>query len=853
MNKQKNDEVRQKTLEYFEGNELLTNIWLSKYCLKDKSGTYLEETPYERIEAVIREVVRIDMKHYYEYATTEGPLPDLPDREEYEKRLFKEYRELLHDFRGFIPGGSILFGVGNENFLSTLGNCFVIGNEVDSYGSICLIDQEQIQLMKRRGGVGHDLSHLRPKGTPVNGCANTSTGAFSFVPRYSNSTREVAQDGRRGALMLSAHVNHPDIEGFITCKDVEGKNTGANVSVKVTDQFMNAVMNNLPHYFHFPINNPEEWGQKPAVEIFNKIVHQAWKNGEPGILFWDTIKRESPADCYSKFGFKTISTNPCGEIPLSAYDSCRLGHINLLYFVENPFTVNAGFDWGKFRNAVRTCQRFMDSVIDLEIEKLDKIIQSVDESYEDEMTKMIELNLWRKVKDVAVKGRRTGLGSMGMADTLAALGIKYGSKEGNRFLVEVQKMLCVHSYMASIELASTRGAFPVFDAKLEKENPFINRVLEEVEREYPGMTGAYLTYGRRNISNLTIAPTGTTSQLAMRKGVSSGMEPVFELIYHRRKKITENDREARVDFIDADGEKFQEYLVIHPQFESYLQSKYVFTSDLSEERLEQLKEESPWAGCTANEMDVIAKIDLQGQLQKWVDHSISVTHNLPKTATEEEIGQYYMEAWKRGCKGCTVYRDGSRGGVLVKKDNEFKYADAQKRPEVVECDIHKGQFLNQNWFIIVGKLNENPYEIFAVKAENFPSQLRSLPASVILKGKTIKRKKKVYDVHTSLPGKDEIIVIKDIVSLMDNNNDRADTKRFSLDLRHRINPLYIVETVEKQAKEITSFEKAICRVLRKYLKDGTHSGLTCESCGSTNMVYSSGCPVCLDCGFSHCG
>lgn len=840
------DEVKKETMKYFDGNEMLTNIWLSKYALKSLSKEYLEKSPDERLRKIAKEVSRIERKYNGDVS------------KEFENSVY----ELIKDFRYFIPGGSIIYGVDNNENLSSLGNCFVIGNNVDSYGSICLIDQEQIQLMKRRGGVGHDLSHLRPKHSIVNGCASTSTGAFSFAPRYSNSTREVAQEGRRGALMLSAHINHPDIEDFITLKDDRVSCTGANISVRVTDEFMNDVVNNKLHKFKFPVESDNVVCEKNAQEIFAKIVHQAWKNGEPGLLFWDTITKESPADCYAKFGFKTISTNPCGEIPLSPYDSCRLGHCNLYAYVENPYTKNAEFNYVKFKQDARLMQRIMDNIIDLEIEKIDKIISTISNSPEDESIKLIELNLWNKVKNVALNGRRTGLGILGEADAVAALGLKYSTKEANEFLINIHKIFAKNSYLESVILAKERGAFKIWDYELEKNNPFINRIFdafkENSQDSYDNIMNLYKKYGRRNISNLTLAPTGTVSQFAMKSGVTSGMEPVFETFYYRRRKINNNDINAKVDYVDEVGDKFELYRVMHPGFIRWATiNGYTNLDTMNDTEFSELVKKSPYYGATANEVDVISKIHLQGAIQKWVDHSISVTHNLPNSTTEEDIYKFYIEAWKSGCKGTTVYRDGSRSGVLIHKPTEekqeFEYKNAVKRPQTLTCDIHKLQALKENWVILIGLFDNRPYEVFALKNEKLPQDIKNIIKTNCceLKGKITKRGKRIYDL--TIESNSTTYKLKDIASYMESDDDRFDTRHFSLDLRHGIDPRWIIELFEKQDKSISSFERAISRVLKKYIHDGEKSGLVCPNCGSKNVIYSSGCPYCKDCGYSKCG
>lgn len=990
-------QVYDSTFEYFNGNKLLTDIWINKYTLKDKSGNYYELTPQERLLTITKEIVDVD-----KYL----------NQQEKEK-FYKEVRELLTDFHYFIPGGSILYGVGNKQFLSSLGNCFVVGNKTDSYGSICMIDEEQVQLMKRRGGVGHDLSHLRPKGTSVNGCANSSTGSVSFAERYSNSTREVAQDGRRGALMLTHHINHPDIEDFITLKSNSTKVTGANISVKITNEFMNNVLNEQNHKFKFPIDSNNIVKEKSAKEIFNKLVQQSWRWAEPGVLFWDKIIEESPADCYSSFGFETKSTNPCfpghmmiavadgrkevsikqlteeggivpvytldkennlcikemgnfrktgnheiyevlldngniiectgnhkfitknrgkveakdlikgdnlfllweekdclnykfinfinisptgrfedvyngtvsdthcyfirnskcsnkqdyvlvancGELPLSPYDSCRLGHLNLYAYVEYPFSEKSTFNWIKFKKDVSLVQRIMDNVIDLEEIKIKEILNQIESSYDDEASKQTEKNLWNKILNSLTFGRRTGLGVMGEGDMLAALGFQYGSEDGNKFAIEVHRIMAIYSYMASIQLAKEKGSFPIWNRYKEKDNPFINRILGEIKKENINIYNDYFQYGRRNIANLTIAPTGTTGQIANKQGVSSGIEPVFEVFYKRRRKVNPNDKYSKIDFVDEVGDAWEEYYVFHPTFLDWY--KYSGRDvikrieDLSNEEVRNLIKESPYYMSTANEVDVISKIHLQGGIQQWIDHSISVTHNLPKETTVEQVYNYYVEAWKSGCKGITIYRDGSRSGVLIREDEDnkpvnFSYTSAQERPSKVECEIHRLYSKGEYWYIIVELIGSKPYGIFAVKEDKLPSCLR-ISANTVLKGILIRESSKKYNLFVDRPDTGEKISVKDIVSLMETDDDRTDTKRFSLELRHRISPLEIAETIEKQPKEITSFEKAIARVLKKYITDGTKSGVKCQNCGSTNVIYASGCPLCLDCGDSKCG
>ena len=698
------DEAYQASLEYFKGDELAAKVWVSKYALKDSQGSIYEKSPEDMHWRLAKEIARIEKK--YANPLSEQELFDLFDR-----------------FTYIIPQGSPMTGIGNHYQVASLSNCFVIGMEgdADSYGAIIRIDEEQVQLMKRRGGVGHDLSHIRPKGSPVKNSALTSTGLVPFMERYSNSTREVAQDGRRGALMLSVSVNHPDSEDFIDAKMEQGKVTGANISVRIDDDFMKAVSLESKYVQKFPIDSDKPKFEKEieAQGLWKKIVHNAWKSAEPGVLFWDTIINESVPDCYADLGFKTISTNPCGEIPLCTYDSCRLLAINLYSYVVNPFQDNAYFDFDLFSKHVQLAQRIMDDIVDLESEKIDKILDKIDADPESEEVKFTERNLWKKIQRKTLQGRRTGVGITAEGDMLAALGIRYGTDEGNDFSEKVHREVAVNAYRSSVKMAEERGAFEIFDANREKNNPFVNR-LKDVD---PQMYEDMVKHGRRNIACLTIAPTGTTSLMSQ---TTSGIEPVFLPVYTRRRKVNPNDRDVKVDFIDENGDSWEEYTVFHHKFVTWMEAKgYSTTKKYSSTEIDELVAKSPYYKATSNDVDWLQKVRMQGRVQKWVDHSISVTINLPNNATEELVGELYMEAWKSGCKGCTVYRDGSRAGVLIsngeaadKKNNNVD-DDCFEMPQIVtsrpielDADVIKFQNNKERWIAFIGLLNGRPYEIF---------------------------------------------------------------------------------------------------------------------------------------------
>ncbi|HLT65178.1 MAG TPA: adenosylcobalamin-dependent ribonucleoside-diphosphate reductase, partial [Flavobacterium sp.] len=700
------EEAIEASTAYFKGDTLAATVFVNKYALKDSEGNIYESSPEEMHQRIASEIARIEQKYAHPMS---------------EDEIF----DLIKNFTYIIPQGSPMTGIGNPFQIASLSNCFVIGNkgESDSYGGIMKIDQEQVQLMKRRGGVGHDLSHIRPKGSPVKNSALTSTGLVPFMERFSNSTREVAQDGRRGALMLSVSINHPDAEGFIDAKLEQGKVTGANVSVRIDDAFMRAVKNNETYTQKYPIfsQNPKFSKDINAAELWKKIVHNAWKSAEPGILFWDTIINESLPDCYADLGYKTLSTNPCGEIPLCAYDSCRLLAINLFSYVVNPFTSEAYFDFELFKKHVGIAQRMMDDIIDLELEKIDDIIQKIDEDPEDAEVKRIERNLWIEIRKKAEEGRRTGVGITAEGDMLAALGIRYGSAEGNEFSVNLHKTLALAAYRSSVEMAKERGAFAIYDAKREANNPFVLRIKEHDPALYNDMQ----EYGRRNIALLTIAPTGSTSILSQ---TTSGIEPVFMPVYKRRRKVNPNDKEVRVDFVDEVGDSWEEYVVFHHKFKMWMDVNGIDSSkNYSQEEINELIEKSPYYKATSNDVDWLSKVEMQGAIQKWVDHSISVTINIPNDATEELVGQLYLKAWEVGCKGVTVYRDGSRAGVLISNDKKEDKKETvenktntfpTKRPQILEADVVRFQNNKEKWIAFIGKIDNKPYEIFTGLADD---------------------------------------------------------------------------------------------------------------------------------------
>ncbi|MBP8847843.1 MAG: adenosylcobalamin-dependent ribonucleoside-diphosphate reductase, partial [Parabacteroides sp.] len=771
---------------------------------------------------------------------------------------------LFDHFRYIVPQGSPMTGIGNDFQIASLSNCFVIGldGDADSYGAIIRIDEEQVQLMKRRGGVGHDLSHIRPKGSPVKNSALTSTGLVPFMERYSNSTREVAQDGRRGALMLSVSIKHPDSESFIDAKMTEGKVTGANVSVKIDDEFMQAVINGTPYKQQYPIDSSEPTNVKEinAAELWKKIIHNAWKSAEPGVLFWDTILRESVPDSYADLGFRTVSTNPCGEIPLCPYDSCRLLAINLYSYVVNPFTKEAYFDFDLFRKHVILAQRIMDDIIDLESEKIEKILEKIDADPESLEVKQSERHLWEKIQKKTLQGRRTGVGITAEGDMIAALGLRYGTEEATEFAEKVQKMLALAAYRSSVEMAKERGAFDIYDAKREEKNPFINRLREADPELYDDM----VKYGRRNIACLTIAPTGTTSLMTQ---TTSGIEPVFLPVYRRRRKVNPNDAEARVDFVDETGDAFEEYIVFHHKFVTWmLANGFSASKKYTQEEVEELVAKSPYYKATSNDVDWLQKVRMQGRIQKWVDHSISVTINLPADVTEDLVNSLYVEAWKCGCKGCTVYRDGSRSGVLLSTDNKKKKKEdcncmeppviVATRPRELEADVVKFQNNREKWIAFVGLLNGRPYEIFTGLADDDEGIM--LPKNVS-KGSIIKSYDEDGQKHYDFQFKNKRGYKMTIEGLDGKFNPEFwnYAKLISGVLRYGMpidQVIKLVQGMELNNESINTWKNGVERALKKYLPNGTEAkGQKCPNCGHETLVYQEGCLICTNCGASRCG
>lgn len=835
------DEAYNASLKYFDGDELAARVWVSKYALKDSFGNIYEESPTDMHHRLASEIARIERNY-----------PNPMDEDE----LFY----LLDHFKYIVPQGSPMTGIGNNYQVASLSNCFVIGldGKPDSYGGVIKIDEEQVQLMKRRGGVGHDLSHIRPKGTPVKNSALTSTGLVPFMERYSNSTREVAQDGRRGALMLTVSIKHPDSESFIDAKMVEGKVTGANVSVRIDDAFMQAAVDGKPYIQHFASTTGNEEVNKEidAARLWKKIVHNAWKSAEPGVLFWDTIIRESVPDCYADLGFQTISTNPCGEIPLCPYDSCRLLAINLYSYVENPFTPEAKFNFELFHEHVGKAQRIMDDIIDLEMEKIDKILAKIASDPETDEVKQTEINLWSKIRNKTLKGRRTGVGTTGEGDVIAAMGLRYGTPEATAFSENIHKELALAAYASSVNLAKERGAFEIYDAEREKNNPYIQRIREASPELYDEMVKS----GRRNIACLTIAPTGTTSLMTQ---TTSGIEPVFLPVYKRRRKVNPSDTDVRVDYVDESGDAFEEYIVYHPKFVTWMKINGIeVKSDYTQDELDALVAKSPYYKATSNDVDWLEKVRMQGRVQKWVDHSISVTINLPNDVTEELVGQLYVEAWRSGCKGCTVYRDGSRAGVLVsveKKKAEPKIATPQhvgKRPIELEADVVRFQNNKEKWIAFVGLIDGRPYEIFTGLADDDDGIF--CPKSVT-HGKIIKaiddKGNKRYDF--------QFINKRGYKTTIEGLSDKFNpeywnyAKLISGVLRYGMpidQVLKLVNTLELDSQSINTWKMGVERALKKYLPNGTKaSGQCCPNCGQETLVYQEGCLICTSCGTSKCG
>lgn len=837
------DEAYQASLKYFKGDDLAARVWVNKYALKDSFGYLYELTPDDMHRRLASEIARIE-KNYVNPMT--------------EDEIFA----LLKDFKYIVPQGGPMTGIGNDYQIASLSNCFVIGNDgnSDSYGGIMKIDQEQVQLMKRRGGVGHDLSHIRPKGSPVKNSALTSTGIVPFMERYSNSTREVAQDGRRGALMLSVSIKHPDAESFIDAKLEQGKVTGANVSVKIHDDFMRSVEAGENYMTQYPIEakHPKYTKEIDAEGLWKKIVHNAWKSAEPGILFWDTIIKESVPDCYADLGYKTVSTNPCGEIPLCPYDSCRLIAVNLYSYVENPFTAKARFNFNLFKSHVQVAQRMMDDIIDLELEKIDGILQKIDEDPENDDIKHIERSMWLKIQTKAKEGRRTGVGITAEGDMLAALGLRYGTDAATDFSEEIHKTVALEAYRSSVNMAKERGAFKIYSTEREKNNPMINRLRAADEQLYQDM----VKYGRRNIALLTIAPTGTTSLMTQ---TTSGIEPVFMPIYKRRRKVNPNDKNVKVDFVDEVGDSWEEYVVIHHKFQEWMEINGLqLKKNISQEDLDELVESSPYYKATSNDVDWIAKVHMQGKIQKWVDHSISVTINLPAEADEELVGKLYFEAWKSGCKGVTVYRDGSRSGVLIstKKEDEDKEEKKTtsvfptKRPIELEADVVRFQNAKDKWVAFIGTIDGRPYEIFTGLSDDEDGIL--LPRSVV-SGKIIKNVgpdgAKRYDFqYTNKHGYRTTI---EGLSYKFNPVFWNYAKLISGVLRHGMPIHKVVDTVTSLQFDndtINSWKAGVARALKKYVPDGTVAeGAVCGECGSKNVTYQEGCLICPDCGTSKCG
>ena len=840
------DEAFEASLQYFKGDELAARVWVNKYAVKDSFGNIFEKSPEDMHWRIANEVARIEAK--------------------YKNGLnAQQLYELLDHFKYIVPQGSPMTGIGNDFQVASLSNCFVIGIDgaADSYGGIIRIDEEQVQLMKRRGGVGHDLSHIRPKGSPVKNSALTSTGLVPFMERYSNSTREVAQDGRRGALMLSVSIKHPDSEAFIDAKMTEGKVTGANVSVKLDDAFMQAAVNGTPYKQQYPVDSDQPVFTKDidASALWKKIVHNAWKSAEPGVLFWDTIIRESVPDCYADLGYRTVSTNPCGEIPLCPYDSCRLLAINLYSYVVNPYTKEAYFDFDLFKKHVALAQRIMDDIIDLELEKIEKIIAKIDSDPESEEVKEAEKHLWEKIYKKSGQRRRTGVGITAEGDMLAAMGLRYGTEEATEFSEQVHKTIALEAYRSSVNMAKERGAFAIYDSEREKNNPFINRLKEADPELYEEMK----KYGRRNIACLTIAPTGTTSLMTQ---TTSGIEPVFMPVYKRRRKVNPNDPQTHVDFVDETGDAFEEYIVFHHKFVEWMTvNGYDPTKRYTQEEIDKLVEKSPYYKATSNDVDWLMKVKMQGRIQKWVDHSISVTINLPNDVDEALVNRLYVEAWRSGCKGCTVYRDGSRSGVLLstKKDKKDKKEElppckpptvVEVRPKVLEAEVVRFQNNKEKWVAFVGLLDGHPYEIFTGLQDD--EEGISLPKSVTT-GRIIKNideeGNKRYDFQfenkrgykTTIEGLSEKF----------NKEYWNYAKLISGVLRWRMpidRVIKLVDSLQLDSENINTWKNGVERALKKYVTDGTSAeGQKCPNCGNETLVYQEGCLICKTCGTSRCG
>ena len=852
------EEAFEEALKYFAGDELAARVWVNKYSMKDSFGNIYEMSPKDMHWRIANEIARIEKKY-------KNPMSA------------QEIFDLLDHFKYIIPAGSPMTGIGNNYQVASLSNCFVIGldGDADSYGAIMRIDEEQVQLMKRRGGVGHDLSHIRPKGSPVNNSALTSTGLVPFMERYSNSTREVAQDGRRGALMLSVSIKHPDSESFIDAKMTEGKVTGANVSVKIDDAFMEAATSDKPYVQRFPVDGDEPLVKREisAKALWEKIVHNAWKSAEPGVLFWDTITRESIPDCYADLGFRTVSTNPCGEIPLCPYDSCRLLSINLYSYVVHPFTKDAYFDMDKFRKHVQIAQRIMDDIVDLELEKIDRIMQKIQQDPQSDEVKGSEYHLWEKIKHKSSQGRRTGVGITAEGDMIAAMGLRYGTPEATEFSVNVHKNLALSAYRSSVTMAQERGAFAVFDASREKNNPFLLRIKEADQQLYADLQ----KYGRRNIACLTIAPTGTTSLMTQ---TTSGIEPVFMPVYKRRRKVNPNDTDVRVDFVDEVGDSFEEYIVYHKKFLEWMNVNGIdSTKKYTQEEIDKLVAQSPYYKATANDVDWLEKVKMQGAIQKWVDHSISVTVNLPNDVDEALVNRLYVEAWKSGCKGCTIYRDGSRAGVMIsvsKSEKKQKGKEQAKdnsagqnalppckqpevievRPKVLECDVVRFQNNKEKWVAFVGLLDGYPYEIFTGLQDDDEGIV--LPKSVV-KGKIIKQKQDDGPSRYDFQFENKRGYKTTVEGLSEKFNPEYwnYAKLISGVLRYRMpieRVINLVSSLQLKDESINTWKNGVERALKKYIDDGTEAkGKKCPVCGHETLVYQEGCLICKNCGASRCG
>lgn len=852
------EEAFEEALKYFAGDELAARVWVNKYSMKDSFGNIYEKSPKDMHWRIANEIARIEKKY-------KNPMSA------------QEIFDLLDHFKYIIPAGSPMTGIGNNYQVASLSNCFVIGldGDADSYGAIMRIDEEQVQLMKRRGGVGHDLSHIRPKGSPVNNSALTSTGLVPFMERYSNSTREVAQDGRRGALMLSVSIKHPDSEAFIDAKMTEGKVTGANVSVKIDDAFMEAATSDKPYVQQFPVDGDEPLVKREisAKALWEKIVHNAWKSAEPGVLFWDTITRESIPDCYADLGFRTVSTNPCGEIPLCPYDSCRLLSINLYSYVVHPFTKDAYFDMDKFRKHVQIAQRIMDDIVDLELEKIDCILQKIQEDPQSDVVKEAEYHLWEKIKHKSSQGRRTGVGITAEGDMIAAMGLRYGTPEATEFSVNVHKNLALSAYRSSVTMAQERGAFAVFDASREKNNPFLLRIKEADQQLYADLQ----KYGRRNIACLTIAPTGTTSLMTQ---TTSGIEPVFMPVYKRRRKVNPGDADVHVDFVDEVGDSFEEYIVYHKKFLEWMKVNGIdSTKKYTQEEIDKLVAQSPYYKATANDVDWLEKVKMQGAIQKWVDHSISVTVNLPNDVDEALVNRLYVEAWKSGCKGCTIYRDGSRAGVMIsvsKSEKKQKGKEQTKdnsvdqnalplckqpevievRPKVLECDVVRFQNNKEKWVALVGLLDGYPYEIFTGLQDDDEGIV--LPKSVV-KGKIIKQKQDDGPSRYDFQFENKRGYKTTVEGLSEKFNPEYwnYAKLISGVLRYRMpidRVINLVSSLQLKDESINTWKNGVERALKKYVDDGTEAkGKKCPVCGHETLVYQEGCLICKNCGASRCG